>query len=70
MEIVWGCLIMVYLIILHFISSGLKVIVVLRWRTRGIASFRAEELVDEGDEFSDGFVVSVFSRFKTLMERS
>ncbi|KAL6576180.1 hypothetical protein OROHE_000651 [Orobanche hederae] len=32
----------------------------MRWRTRGIASFRAEELVDEGDEFSDGFVVSVF----------
>ncbi|KAL6586587.1 hypothetical protein OROMI_001575 [Orobanche minor] len=30
-------------------------------RTREIPSFRVEELIDEGEDFSDGFVVSVFS---------
>ncbi|KAL6535709.1 hypothetical protein OROHE_012553 [Orobanche hederae] len=49
----------------------MKVVVVMRWKTRGIALFRAEELVDEGEEFSSGFVVSVFQlEFEDLMERS
>ncbi|KAL6554257.1 hypothetical protein OROMI_019930 [Orobanche minor] len=63
MEIMWGCLITVD----RISSSGSEVVVVLRWRTRGIALFKAEELVDEGEEFSSGFVVSVF---QDLMERS
>ncbi|KAL6577492.1 hypothetical protein OROMI_009820 [Orobanche minor] len=45
---------------LHIVRIGDEVIVVLKWRTRGIASFRAEELVDEGEDFGDGFVVSIF----------
>ncbi|KAL6588167.1 hypothetical protein OROMI_001145 [Orobanche minor] len=59
MEIMWGCLIMVYIIILHLISSGSKI---MKVDFRGWFWIS----VDDGVEFVDGWLYRYFSTLERI----
>ncbi|KAL6530925.1 hypothetical protein OROHE_014407 [Orobanche hederae] len=63
MEIMWGCLIMVYIIILDLISSGSKGLSELEAEARIVYGFRAGlgGLIDEGEESSGSLLYRYFS---------